>query len=459
MNIKSALDNVRKRTFSRGLITITALVVAVGVIAPVSAASPNLVNRATEAGVSLGSTPSWDVCVSDFNGDGNTDFHASLHMKNPGALFRNNNDGTFTRTAVSMPDPLNNISPRPTPGFASNSFVDRHACAWADVDGNGLQDMYSAAGRWASNKYKDASIDNELWLQTSPGVFKDFATVSGVGEPCTRGRHVVFADYSLDGRPDLFLGAQLERSDSGDRCNTETGPNGYPYNEQSKVFVNRGDDANGNWLGFRTAPEFNVSVASVGNRIALNWDENRDGRPDLLAQTFFNKVPLLYRHTGSGFQEVSKLATVKLPVMNGAKVGDITGDGIDDLVFADSSGFAYRRGTATGISLTTVRLGSNVASNADGWSVALGDANGDGKVDVYGLTNAATAGAANPDDILYVANATGTAFTPHVVPSATGDANDVETVTVNGLAQFVVVNGGNGEKETPGPVQLIAWRP
>jgi hypothetical protein len=417
---------------------------------PTEAASPQLVDNAAAAGITFSSTPSWDVCVADFDGDGKPDFHASLHMKDAGALYRNNNNGTFTRTAYVPDKPLLTISPRPN---ELGGLVDRHACAWADVDGNGLLDMYSSAGRYSSNRYKDEAINNELWLQTSAGVFKDAATAAGVGESCTRGRFVVFDDYSRDGLPDLFLGAQKERVDSADRCNTEAD---YPYNEQSKVFVNRGAGANGTWLGFRYAPEFNVSQGNVGVRAALSWDENRDGLPDLLTVPLANHPAFLHRHTGTGFMEVARAGIVKLPLMNGAKVGDITGDGIADLVYADNAGFAYRRGTATGISTTTVRIGS-VPSSAVGWSVALGDANGDGTLDVYGLVASAD-GTANPDDVLYVGAATGTSFQAHAVPSAGGEANDVEAVIVNGRAQFVVLNGGHDEKEAFGPVQLIAWR-
>ncbi|MCA9327413.1 VCBS repeat-containing protein [Candidatus Saccharibacteria bacterium] len=411
-----------------------------------SAASPELIDRATAAGISYQSTPSWDVCAADWNNDGNDDFHLSLHMKYAGALYANNANGTFSKLPTGL------VSPRPTPGFGSKAYVDRHACDWADVDNNGLLDLYSAVGRWASNKYKDEGINNELFLQTSPGVFVDKATAAGVGEPCTRGRFPAFADFNKDGWVDLFVGAQKERADSTDVCNTLPDS---PYNEQSKVFINLGNDENGQWLGYRTAPEYNVSLANTGNRFALSWDENRDGLPDLLTQTFVNNRPLLYRNTGSGFTEISRAGTKKLPPMNGVKAVDINGDGYTDLVFADNTGFAYLRGTATGITATPIRI-ATVPAGAYGWTVAVGDINGDGLLDIYGQTKAAVKGAANPDDYVYVAQQGG-GYVSYTAPSAGGDANDVEAITVNGVAQFVVVNGGNDEKEAPGPVQLIAW--
>lgn len=424
-----------------GVLTLS-LVAAVGVLA----ASLNLQDRAVLAGVNYPSTPSWDVCPADYNNDGNEDFHASLHMKYAGALYTSNGDGSFTKAAPNL------VSPRPTPTYGSKAYVDRHACAWADVDQNGLLDLYSAAGRWASNKYKDAGIDNELFLQTAPGVFTDVATEKGVGEPCTRGRFPVFADFNTDGWVDMFLGVQKERADSTDVCNTLPDS---PYNEKSKVFVNLGNDASGNWQGFRAAPEYNVSQDNSGNRFALAWDENRDGRTDLLAQAFKNNRPFFYRNNGTSFSERSRSGVQRFPQMNGATIGDLNGDGYTDVVYAHNGGFSYLRGGANGLNMTPQRLATLPTSVAP-WSAALGDINGDGLMDFYGLIKSATTGGANPDDIVYLAQPGG-GYVAHTAPSAGGDANDVEAVNVNGRAQFVVLNGGNDEKEAPGPIQLISW--
>ena len=415
----------------------------------VEAASPNLVNRAAAAGINWSSTPSWDLAAVDYDNDGDTDFSMSLHMKNAGELRRNNGNGTFTRVAYSS-DPATTIMPRPSP---QGGLVDRHACTWADFDHNGLQDAYCTAGRYRSNRYKTEAINNELFIQTSVGVFTDRATASGVGEPCTRGRHAAAMDVNNDGWPDLVYGVQLERNDSSDPCNREAA---YPYNEQSKIFVNRGANGAGEWLGFRFGTEWNLSQANSGNRLVLPWDYNRDGLMDLLTATFPNKPAYLYRNTGTGFVEVARPKTVRLPLFNGATLADLTGDGILDLVFADNAGFAYRAGTgtATGLSGTTVRIGT-VPSSGDGWATAVDDINGDGRLDVYGLV-ASAGGTVNPDDVVYVRQVDNS-WQAHAVPPAGGDANDVLAVTIAGRAQFVVLNGGNDEAEVPGPVQLIAW--
>ena len=284
-------------------------------------------------------------------------------------------------------------------------------------------------------------------MQGSTGSFTDAATAWGVGEPCTRGRHVAALDLNSDGWQDLFVGAQKERSDSGDQCNQEPT---YPYIEQAKVYLNRGATG-GTWLGFRAAQEWNVSQANVGNRMALPWDYNNDGRVDLLSLTFASKAAYIYRNTGTGLVQMTA-GSVGLPAFNGATLADLTGDGRLDFVFADNTGFAYRAGTATGVSTTTVRIGT--VPVGVGWRVAVGDINGDGQLDVYGQVASSTA-TGNPPDFVYVRQ--GTSWQAHEAPAAAGDANDVGAVQVNGRTQFVVLNGGNDESESAGPVQLIAW--
>ena len=95
-----------------------------------------------------------------------------------------------------------------------------------------------------------------------------------------------------------------------------------------------------------------MSQGNSGNRLALPWDYNHDGLIDLLTLTFASKARYLYRNTGTGFALVSSTA-VPLPAFNGATLADLTGDGRLDFVFADNTGFAYRAGTATGVSGTT----------------------------------------------------------------------------------------------------------
>ena len=121
--------------FQFTICSLTAALAATNVAAPPrsAAASPELVDRAVVAGISLPTTNSWDVTAVDYDMDGDTDFSMSLHWRNAGQLRRNNADGTFTRIVTSTQ--TSNIMPRPN---ELGGLVDRHACTWADFDRSGL---------------------------------------------------------------------------------------------------------------------------------------------------------------------------------------------------------------------------------------------------------------------------------------------------------------------------------
>lgn len=433
------------------------------------AASPELVDRATAAGIiypnsPLAMTPSWDATVVDYDNDGDQDFHVSLHMKNEGMLFRNNGDGTFTRVAFVPGNVWQTLTPRVN---QRAQYIDRHACAWGDPNRDGMMDIACNAGRYQSNRVKSSNIDNELFLQgvgTAAGTFMDVSVAAGVNEPCGRGRFNAFLDVNGDGWDDLFVGNQAERNDPDDPCNTygssRPTQERYPVNEKSKLYLNLGLLPDGTWAGYGFNNEWNTLgtatavglTANFGNRCAVPWDYNRDGRTDLLGCTFPDRKPYLYRNNGSNFTEVS--SSVNLAALNGVTVADINSDAIPDYLFSNNTGFFYRLGTSTGISSTTVRLGTSLPTGAIGWNIAVGDINGDGGMDVFGQTGSSNE-SGNPDDYVFV-NTGDMSYQRYTVPSAVGRADDVVAVNVGARAGFVVLNG-KLENPVPGPVQYIVW--
>ncbi len=392
------------------------------------AADPQLADRAGAAGLTL-TERTWSGSAVDYDNDGDQDVLVVNHQHANGRLYSNNGNGTYTWVARAAWPRTN----------AQGGVFDRHDCAWADVDGNGLQDAYCSGGRNQSNYVKTAVKDNELWLQTSVGVFVDRGTEWGVGDACGRGRYVAFLDVNNDGWQDLFLGNQTGRNVS-DPCDNPA--NGLP-NEQSKIFINNG----GHSLTY--APSWNVSQADAGVSCALPLDYNRDGRMDLLACRFHQQRPLLYRNTGTGFVETS--ASVGLSAITDAVMGDLNGDGRPDLVTSDDNGWAYRLGTATSLG-PQVRL-ATAASTADGVGIAVGDINGDGRADVYG--QAGRKSGANPDDKVFL-NQGNLVFKAYTPPSATGQGNAVVTLrqAPGTPDRFLVLNGLESQD---GPYQLITW--
>ena len=93
-------------------------------------------------------------------------------------------------------------------------------------------------------------------------------------------------------------------------------------------------------------------------------------------------------------------------------------------------------------------------------SVAAGDADGDGDIDVYGMVRSDTG---NPNDFVFLRS--GTSWTPVTMPSSVGDGDEVFALHPLGPsrpAQFLALNGGNSSPPGGtggGPVQLLLVQP
>lgn len=374
---------------------------------------------------------SWSAAEIDADADGDLDLWVGDHQKG-GRLWSSNGDGTYTR-----------VAPDAWPAGTPQTATDRHDCAWADVDGNGLPDAYCSAGRNKGNFVKPASRDNELWLQQSAGSFVEVGTAWGVGDPCGRGRHVAFLDVNADGWPDLFVGNETGRT-VVDPCDDPAA--GYP-SEDGKLFLND------HGTGFVLAQDFGVD--DPGQRCAVTFDADGDGDTDLLGCRLRNRSPQLFRNDGTG--TLTSVSTGLVKPASDAVAADLDGDGDQDLVLAGSTSFFVQLNDGSG-HFSPPRTILSVPPGAQGRSVAVGDADGDGLLDVYALVAGPTA-ATNPDDVLLLSTGP-MSWSPTAVPSASGQGDEVTAVHsfgAQGPVRFLVQNGGNGgEAGVGGPVQLIA---
>ena len=135
--------------------------------------------------------------------------------------------------------------------------------------------------------------------------------------------------------------------------------------------------------------------------------------------------------------------------MNDAVVADLDRDGDSDVVTATVDGFAYHLNTHGHLGVDQ-RIGSALSAG-QGRSVAVGDVDHDGDLDVYGMVG--NAQRSNPADIVWVNEQL--SFTPLGVPGAGGAADEVINLNPlgRGRAEFLVLNGFG---TTPaGPNQLI----
>lgn len=425
------------------VLTIASLVAGFATIS--KAASAELEDGIKGSGL-YGYQRTWSANTVDFNNDGLEDIWLGYHQQVDSKLMRNNGDGTYTRVAHNVTARVND----------DGGILDRHDCAWADVDHNGFKDMYCSGGRNLENYYKTAEKDNELWLQVSRGKFTEAGTEWGVGDPCGRGRFVAFLDLNNDGWEDLFVGNEKPRDVASPECDPLEDTEHHSY---SKVFLN--DDGE----RFVYAPQFATPNPSTGVNCAVPMDYNKDGWIDLLACNYKNTRGQLFRNnSGNGFTEVGSWNLSRLKPMTDAEYADITGDGIEDIVASDQKGLYYHAGTETGFDPTQTRFYWNNFNEGEalyGWGLAIGDINADGQMDVYGLIHDTTE-SRNPYDVVMLGNGYRAENTPKfrklVVPPASGNASGVITVHTNPNepAKFLVLNG---QLRNDGPNQLIQYVP
>ncbi|HSS68625.1 MAG TPA: VCBS repeat-containing protein [Nocardioidaceae bacterium] len=394
---------------------------------PAAAVQVIVTDVAKQAGV-FESNKSWSACESgDLLYVGGHQLSSHLYQSNGAGLYE------------SLP--LNGAWPLKTP----SARADRHGCAWADFDLNGLADMYNTTGRNESNFVKPDGRDNELWLQTVPGLFTDVGTALGLGDPCTRGRHAAAGDLDGDGWADIVEGVAIGRDDPSDPCNIPA--NGYP-SENPKVYLNLGADPSGQWQGFAAGQDL-ATDDDPGQRGVELFDVDRDGDLDILGIRLKSKTPVVYVNDGSaGFTAERKTDNGLTTAVSDASRYDVDGDGDLDLVEARKTSCGWQPADGFG------RYGKYkaiVTFSGEGRSVAIGRTAAG--LAVYCQVQADSG---NPTD--YVGVLSGTTWAKYTAPAAAGLADEVYAIhpDSSGNVQFLVLNGGNGgEAGVGGPVQLV----
>ena len=239
--------------------TLGGLLIVTGSAAPTSFAVALTARNVIVSSGLGGTTETWEATTVDYDNDGDLDVMIGLHDQGQ-RLFRNNGAGWYVQVAAT-------VWPRRN---SEGGIPDRHACRWADVDQNGLQDVYCAAGRGGDNTVKYAK-DNELWLQGPAGQFRDVAR-RGVSVTC-----VVAATTSPSSTPTATTSPTCSspmprERPVADACDDPA--NGLT-SEFSKLYLNDGG----------TGYTLDTTLGLGGNggaRCAEVIDYNRDGYDDLL---------------------------------------------------------------------------------------------------------------------------------------------------------------------------------
>jgi FG-GAP-like repeat len=361
-------------------------------------------------------THTYGALVVDFDEDGWDDVLINRHYEAFPRLYRNDGGAFADVTDQAIPE-------------TERMLHDPHGCAAADVDVDGLVDIYCTVGGRRGGAEGSEPNPNMLWLQRRDGTFVASADAYRVEDPWGRGREAAFLDANGDRYPDLYVANAAPRVD--DR------------RTPSRLFINvRG-------RRFRNAPRYGVN-GEKDETSAQAIDYDRDGRDDLLACS--EDGTTLYRNVaGKRFRDVSSEVGLGQRCRD-ARLVRIDGDRRPDLVATSTEGLTVRIQGSRRFQKPRFKLRTRGAL-----TFATGDVNGDGRNDVYLLRSGPRAGADGSDRMLLNRRG-GRRFKPMSIPQThrgLGEAVTAVDYDRNGLTDFVVQNG---RLDNRGPIRLIAFR-
>lgn len=336
------------------------------------------------------------VAVGDVNKDGKAD----VVVSQPGfvALFYGNGDGTF----------------QVGPHYAA--LPDYMQVSITDIDGDGNPDIVLGGG--SAGIYTDGCCNDlttpplfQILMGRGDGTFVDSVAYSqghyGNGLYSVAGPQIAAADFNGDGKPDaLVIGSGLSML-PGDGTGKLGTPVTSPVNVSPKMLVTADMNKDGK-LDVVMGTNSGVSVLlNIGNgafageqdytlpsaAVSLaTGDFNGDGFMDVAVgvNPGSTGVYVLFGQANGMYAAPAKVDSSLNPT--GLAAADINGDGRADLVVADQGFFNYAGasnqvngavhvyfGNANG----SFTAGASPTTSATNYSIAaLGDLNGDGKLDL-----------------------------------------------------------------------------
>ncbi len=326
------------------------------------------------------------VAIGDYDNDGYEDiFVGGVHGNH---LYHNNGDGTFTD--VTAKAGLN----KPDSEYGPLWCV---GAAWLDVNNDGLLDLFVVNYfAWDINTERTCEAapgvfdychpkfykptPNQLFLNNGDGTFRDISAESGIRAHPGKGMGVGVADYDLDGLMDIFV--------TNDKMY-----NSFFHNKGGGKFEEIAFQAG---LALAANGEF-ISGMGVDFR-----DIDNDGYPDIAFAALDKETFPLFRNLGTGsFEDITErsgLAWLSLPMAGySPTIADFDNDGWKDMFVTrghvQSLGYAsrvqvaqpntvFRNQGGTRFQALTAEAGLTAQPPSRHRGSAIGDLNGDGRLDV-----------------------------------------------------------------------------
>ena len=282
------------------------------------------------------------VTVTDYDKDGYPDVFLGGWLS-ASKLYKNNGDFTFTdvtaAAGMSMVAPVMGSS-------------------WGDIDGDGWMDLYIPMRTGTNGNY----TENKLMRNNGDGTFTDVAASLGVqatGDPTLLS---AFFDFDRDGDDDLYLGT--------DKGSTE--PMWY-----NKLYRN---DGGGVWTEITDAANARGGIDCMG--IAITDFDNDSFFDVYLTDGINNRF--FIQEDGVFVDYAVDAGVVDGDFSWGAVFADFDNDTIADLFVTstDAANSLYRGREMSDWPMVDIAADAGVALDSNCYTVATGDVNGDGLIDL-----------------------------------------------------------------------------
>lgn len=241
------------------------------------------------------------MAAADVNGDGLTDIYIGGAKENPGKLYIQTANGTFT--------------PSPSFGFKEDLVCTDADALFFDADRDGDMDLYIVSGGYNDYQKNDKALQDRLYINNGSGKFTRHS--ESLPQMLTSKSCVRAADFDKDGDVELFVGGRVM-------------PGEYPVPQQSFLLKS---DKPGHFRN--VAPAVLPELTAAGMVTDAQWvDLNKDSWPDLIIAGEFMPIRVFINEKGKKFTEATKswFEPSEGGLWNKIAVADFNGDGNMDII-------------------------------------------------------------------------------------------------------------------------------